>query len=157
MRFQKEILVLLFSVAVGMYAVSNDLAIAGKPSSTPPPELCPGRSIEVNVDHPCGMTKWVQVTDSAAVSTITSFQQKALGGIYKELDRGKTVISWIGGTVIVDPTAEHGFYFEPTTVRVAEVAAEGLQTSTCIIAQCPEVFSGGLWYIQYLPLEIRDL
>ena len=40
---------------------------------------------------------------------------------------------WIGGIVREDPSQEHGFYFDPATIRLAEFTAEegsnGLQTT----------------------------
>jgi len=130
---------------------------AGKPTPPSPPFTCTGSPLEMNNSSLCGATKWIQITDSTAACTIKCFQQKALGGAYRKLDCGMVLISWIGGTVIADPTKELGFYFDPASIVVAENTAEGMQISVCTIRDNPAAFDGEFWYILYMPLEIRDL
>ena len=64
-------------------------------------------------------------------------------------------ISWIGGTVIAEPFEPNGFRFDPATVLVAEVTAEGYQTNICQIAANPGMYDGGLWDIPYFDGGIR--
>lgn len=122
-----------------------NLAIAGKPAPPEPPP-CAGNPIEVINEDLCGMSMAIAVDDSTAVCNILCVTNEPS----KPKDRWTCPVyplSWIGGIVIVDPEAEHGFRFDPNTIVVAEVTAEGLQTSICQIAANPSMYAGGRWYV----------
>jgi hypothetical protein len=112
----------------------------GKPGGEPAP--CDGSPIEVLNHDQCGESIWIEVRDSASVCDIicwlTSNKRKC-----------PTMVLQIGGFVVVDESAPLGFRFDPNTVRVAEVSAEGDQTSLCFIAEDPAMFAnaGHQWYV----------
>jgi len=102
---------------------------------------CDGSPIEVQITDNCGQTKWVGVTDSATVCEILCHLE---GGRKANCD---ILLAWIGGIVHADESATLGFDFDPATVRVAEVTAEGYQTNLCQISNNPSFYDGNRWWI----------
>lgn len=87
----------------------------------------------------------------------------SIGNIMKGLE-GEGRAYWIGGGVIPDIDQEHKFYFDPNTILIAEVTAEGMQTTISQIKQDPEYYlnngwSNGLtdhaWYIESEVIKYR--
>jgi hypothetical protein len=52
---------------------------------------------------------------------------------------------WIGGRVVPDNGVPHGFYFDPSTIVIAEITVEGMQTTVSQITADPEYFSENGW------------
>jgi hypothetical protein len=125
----------------------------GKPGGDPPP--CDGSPIQVLVENLCGASMWIDVTDGdTACAIICQLTTKKKG----KKPSCPLFITWIGGIVVADQADEHGFHFDPDTVIVAEVTAEGMQTNICQIAANPVFYDGGLWFIppglvEYQPLQ----
>ena len=113
-------------------------------------EPCEVEPFEVlNVD-PCDLSKWIAVEDSATLCQIKCvFDNPEEPG-----DKCGIKPSWIGGTVEANEEAEHGFNFIPSTVRIAEITAEALQTTLCAMAENPKEYDGGLWYVHY---DVQDI
>jgi hypothetical protein len=72
---------------------------------------------------------------------------------------------WIGGQVVPDQSYPYGFYFDPNTVLVAEMTAEGMQATIQQIAQDPEYFARHgwstelaehAWFVSAVFLEYRE-
>jgi hypothetical protein len=148
-----------FTIPLAIVAVTVLLlgtAIAKKPPP-PPPHECDGSHIEVVVESLCGLSKTIQVYDSTAVCNIECHWYKPSKGKGNKVECPLLFISWIGGTVVADESAEHGFYFEPNSVIVAEITAEGMQTTPCQIAANPGFYDGGLWYIGGNITSLTDL
>jgi hypothetical protein len=146
-------LLLLSSAVVVVFAFS--FAGAKKPGGGGGgggPASCDGQPIEVYDQDMCGANMWIQVQDSTTVCDLicwlTSNKRKC-----------PTYITWIGGIVIVDPSAPNGFRFDPATVRVAEVTEEGSQTTICQIAANPSFYAnaGHNWWISNFITEYRPL
>jgi len=118
-------------------------------------QACDGQPIEAHqasYSSSCNADMWIQIEDSTTVCDVicwlTTNQRDCPTRVY-----------WIGGKVVVDPSAPNGFRFDPATVRVAEVTEEGSQTSICQIASNPTYYAnaGRNWWIsanldQYQPL-----
>jgi hypothetical protein len=71
---------------------------------------------------------------------------------------------WIGGKVIPDGDYPWDFYFNPNTIVIAEMTAEGMQTTIRQITQDPEYyanngfpndFSDHAWYVLGVFLQYR--
>jgi hypothetical protein len=149
---KKRLLVIVTLCGAGLLISS---AFAGKPSPPPPPP-CIGSPIEVVDQDPCGKSLTIQVNDSAAVCNILCIWERPS----KPKDRWLCPVdplSWIGGIVVADSTAENGFYFDPNTVIVAEITAEGMQTSVCMISANPELYDGSLWYVPAHIIDVTEL
>ncbi len=54
---------------------------------------------------------------------------------------------WIGGVVVVEPRNPLGFYFDPNTVKAAEITAEMIQTSLDAIKKNPAHFANARWVV----------
>lgn len=121
-----------------------------------PPKLtypCGATAVHVLTNSYCGETMGIEVRTSAAVEDIL-----CPGCVENpSVNCPHYMIGWIGGTVIADPTKQHGFYFDPNTIAVFELVLEGYQSSICQIAENPDIYNGTLRFIPYLPLEIRPL
>jgi hypothetical protein len=113
-------------------------------------EPCGVESIEAQIYNNCdgGVTKWIQTKNETSICQIVCLADDP------EDPKEKCGIdpSWIGGTVYADESAPNGFYFDPSTVVVAEIVAETYQTNICQIAANPKGYDGGLWYI---PFDLR--
>lgn len=118
------------------------------------PIPCDGSNIEVRIDDLCGMSKWISVTDSTTACQILCAYNS--GGHGKKTSC-EFLPLWIGGTVVADPGAPDGYYFDPSTVIVAEVTAEGLQTTLCSIRDDPVRYNGGTWFVHAWFGDIRPL
>lgn len=131
--------VIIVSVTILLVLITAGMLLAGKPAPPPPP--CTGSPIDVFDQDRCGRSMWIRVNDSTTVCNIICWITKAR--------RGSCPLSiyWIGGTVIADPGQPNGFRFDPNTIVVAEITAEGMQTNICQIAAAPDRYNGGLWYI----------
>jgi len=125
----------------------------GKPYKPPKDFPCDATSVKVHNNSFCGESIWIEVPDSDVTEDILC--GPCTENSFEVCDVFPIV--WIGGTVVVDASYEHGFYFDPTSIIVAEVTAEGYQTSICQIANSPGVFDGGTWYIPFLPIKIEEL
>jgi hypothetical protein len=148
------VVVLLISLAAT--CLPYCVVTAKKPS--PPSQDCDGSPIEVLNEDICGISKWMQVADSSTVCEILCHQSSGgKKGKPSTPDCELLMICWIGGTVVAHPAAENGFYFEPGTVRVAEVTAEGMQTTICQISLNPDFYDGGLWYVGAFLSDINEL
>jgi hypothetical protein len=143
-------LVVVAAFAIVMVASG---AFAGKPQP-PQPTPCTGSPVVVVNNQSCGDTISILVQDSAAACEILCQMNRGTKGKSKPNPCSMTMIGWIGGTVVADPSAEDGFRFDPTTIVVAEVTAEGMQTNVCQIEANVGHFEGGLWYIPYTPIQI---
>lgn len=114
-------------------------------------EECEGNAITAYNDDPCGLTLRIAVEDSATACQIFC--------VYKnpEDPGGKCGIDpyWIGGTVVEDES-ELKFNFDPATVRIAEIVIEQMQTTTCQIAENPENYMKGTWYVPYNVVEVAQ-
>jgi hypothetical protein len=110
-------------------------------------EPCKEESIEAQIYNDCdgGVTKWILSKNETSVCQIICLAQDP------EDPEEKCGINpaWIGGTVYADENAPYGFDFDPSTVVVAEITAEALQTTICQIAANPKDYDGGLWYIRF--------
>jgi len=142
---------IVMAVALIAICLLIGTALAKKPTQDPPP--CDGAPIEVYVESHCGKSMWIQINDSTTVCNILCMWNKTK----KDNWTCPVLHSWIGGIVVADPSYEHGFYFDPNTVIVAEVTAEGLQTTICFIANTPSFFDGGYWYVQSEITDVREL
>jgi hypothetical protein len=113
-------------------------------------EECAGEPIAVYNEDPCGLTLIIEVEDSATVCQIRCVAENPEDpGKYCGINP-----SWIGGTVIEDES-ELKFRFDPATVIIAEIVIEQMQTNTCQIAENPEDYIKGVWYIPYNVVEIK--
>jgi hypothetical protein len=112
---------------------------------------CEYKPIEVLNENSCGQSKWISVTDS-----LTNCQILCLVGRPEDPTKECGINpSWIGGTVVFDERAELMFYFEPSTVEIAEITAEALQTTLCQIAENPKYFDGGRWFVAYNVVDVK--
>jgi hypothetical protein len=114
-------------------------------------EECEGNSIKAINEDPCELTLKIGVEDSATVCQILCVFENPE-------DPGKTCginPSWIGG-IVVEEDSELRFNFDPATVRIAEIVIEQLQTNTCQIAENPEDYIKGMWYIPYNVTEVEQ-
>lgn len=143
------------ALAIGMVILvaSGMLLGKGKPPKPSKDIPCDAVTIRVLNDQLCGETIWIDVLNTTAVEDILC--GPCSDDPFQECDNFP--IFWIGGTVVADPSREHGFYFEPASIVVANTTLEGLQTSVCLIEANPGVFDGGLWYIAFWPLEVQGL
>ena len=116
-------------------------------------EPCKEESVEALINNNCGggASKWIAVKNEPTVCQIICLAQDPEN---PEKECGINP-SWIGGTVYAEEGAEYGFNFDPSTVVIAEITAEGLQTNICQIADNPKAYDGALWYIPYDLREIR--
>ena len=110
-------------------------------------EPCKEESVEALIDNSCGggVSKWIAVKNEPTVCQIICLAQDPED---PEKECGINP-SWIGGTVYADEGAEYGFNFDPSTVVIAEITAEGLQTTLHAIMQNPAQFAenGTIWYV----------
>src|SRR5512140_2772695 len=130
---------LLFAVAVLVVTMAG-IIYAGRPGGDPPPP-CTGSPIEVYNADRCGASKWIQVNDSSAVCDIICQMTRTRKQTCPQL------IAWIVGTVVLDAADPAGWKFDPNSIIVAEVTADGMQTNTCMINANPSRFAGAIWYI----------
>ena len=121
-------------------------------SQTPdePPPLCDGNPIEVLVENDCGMNEWILVTDSSTVCDIICQID------WTETSNCLLTINWIGGVIMEDSAVQHGFFFDPNTIMLAETTLVSQQTDLCRIAEDPDDYDAGFWYIpvhfvEYMP------
>jgi hypothetical protein len=140
----KHLLVFLLLAFLVIAMLST--ACAGKPPQPPSGPLpCTGSPISILNTDRCGKSMTIKVYDSSAVCDITCFMTRPRGANYT---CPVAAPSWIGGVVIADPNAQWGFRFDSTTIVIAEVTAEGMQTNICQIAQYPQMYADGrIWYI----------
>ena len=143
----------VISLAFMIVILLGGLTEGKKPGGEPQP--CDGSPIEVLVNDLCGMSKWIAVTDSTTVCQILC-PYLAGGGPGKN-NPCEMIPGWIGGTVIADPSAPDGYYFDPGTVRVYETTLEGYQTTLCFIRDRPGFFNGGLWFVHAFFQGVRPL
>lgn len=106
--------------------------------------VCDGAPISLLNADPCGKSMTIKVLDSASVCNITCAVNRPSNADYTCPVQD---LGCIGGTVIADAGAQWGFRFDSTTVVVAEVTAEGMQTTICQINANPDTYNGSLWYI----------
>ena len=114
-------------------------------------EPCEYKPIEVLNEDDCGQSKWISVTDSLTCCQILCL----VAGPEDPTKECGIDPSWIGGTVVFDEGAELMFYFEPSTVEIAEIVAEALQTNLCQIAENPKDFDGGRWFVPYNIVDVK--
>lgn len=113
-------------------------------------EECEGNPITVYNEDPCELTLKIGVEDSATVCQILCvFDNPEDPGKYCGINP-----SWIGG-IVVEDDSELKFTFDPATVEIAELVAEALQTNTCQIAENPEGYYRGRWFIPYNVVEVE--
>ncbi|MFQ6115330.1 MAG: hypothetical protein ACE5NG_14825 [bacterium] len=139
----------LFFVAI---CLSSGLLYCGKdrnPVETQMP-MVPGKYLAYVQNHAQAM--WIGTNSDS------------MGALMRRLvgtDQG----SWIGGRVVPHMDYPYHFYFDPNTVLIAELTAEGMQTTIQQIARAPEYFashgwSNGLaqhaWYVWGHFLEYRN-
>jgi hypothetical protein len=147
---RKLVVTLLLIMFIVILAMGGSL-MGKKPVSMDVP--CDATAVKVHISDFCGKSMWIDVLNSSAVEGILCppCSKKPMQ------DCTMYPISWIGGTVVADPSYEHGFYFDPNTIVVASVTAEGYQTTICQIADKPGLFDGGLWYVVYTMDDIEEL
>jgi hypothetical protein len=116
-------------------------------------EPCEDYPIQVYDENQCGLGMWIQVEDSLAVCQLLCLYEKP----DDPRDKCGVYPSWIGGTVIFDENAEHGFRFDPTTIMIAEITPEAIQTNICQIAENPKYYDGGNWVIPYNVTDLKKL
>ncbi|MEZ5358393.1 MAG: hypothetical protein R3F48_06135 [Candidatus Zixiibacteriota bacterium] len=137
--------VLVVAIAALLFISSN--IEAKKPVPPPPPE-CDGSPITLinGGGDGCEASMTISVTDSSSVCDILCLYNSSKKTIF---DCPVVFVSWIGGVVIADASAANGFRFDPATVLIAEVTAEGMQTNICQISANPTLYAGSRWYIPY--------
>lgn len=135
-------------IAIAVILGAVLLPVAGRLMAQEP---CDGDPIQVLNADPCKLSKWIDIKDSVTICQALCILE------YPEDPQEKCGIypSWIGGTVVADENAEDGFYFEPETVRIAEIVIEIYQTTTCAIAEDPKGFNGGTWFVPCNLVEKR--
>jgi hypothetical protein len=140
----KHLLAVLLLVFLAIAMLST--AFAGKPPQPPSgPPSCAGNPISILNTDRCGKSMTIKVFDSTAVCDITCFMTRPRRANYT---CPVAIPGWIGGVVIADPNAQWGFRFDSTTIVIAEVTVEGMQTNICQMAQHPEMYADGrIWYI----------
>jgi len=114
-------------------------------------EPCSGEPIEVLNEDPCGPSIWIGVEDSVTICQLGCIAENP------EEPGEKCGIkpSWIGGSVVADEGAELGFYFKPSTVFIAEITSEVIQTNLCQMKDDPKYYDGGTWVVPFGLKEIK--
>lgn len=124
---------------------------AGSINRVPPPDASDparGAARQAFVTN-LGLSMWIGIDDSETAAQVERNFQDG-------------VQWWIGGEVVPDDTALHGFYFLPSTVFTAEVTIEANQTTIDQIRTDPAFYApdgdGNLsaWVISGRILELAD-
>jgi hypothetical protein len=143
---------IILSLVFGFLVVGVSGARGGKPGGSPDP--CTGNPIDVLQSDYCGQSMRIEADDSTTVCAIECWLTS------KNTRKCPTFVAWIGGIVVVDEAAPLGFYFDPSTVAVAEFTEEGSQTTLCAISENPASFAADpnrRWWVTANLSDLREL
>ncbi len=84
--------------------------------------------------------KHIVLIENYSEEMLIGTNSDSLGQVMRNIV-GKAKKYWIGGGVVEDSSYRHGFYFDPNTIVIAEITAEGMQTTIQQIEQNPSYYS----------------
>jgi hypothetical protein len=116
----------LLALLAGCGGSSNGTAEIPAPHPTDPAH---GSAAQVLIAD-SGLEQWVGVDSTEAADTLRA-------------NRESGTEEWLLGEVVPEPAHHLGFYFAPASVSVAEVTAEGIQTSLDQISMDPAYYVPG--------------
>jgi hypothetical protein len=129
-------------VVLGILLVFSVTTVTvGKTDTSSAPTIRSGAPIEILNQDVCGAEKWIRVNDSATVSNILCTLT------HKKGQSCPVPTVYISGLVLADKSSPDGWTFDAKTVRVAEAADRGAQTTFCDVSKTPAFYAGEIWYV----------